>query len=502
MIQTPRKALFIAAMSVCALGSSALAQAPAWQTDTAPTASNPLMAPASTTAPTPTQAGGEPADQAPARPAPASGPVHPGESLHLTQKAWEHPRQNMGPDQVAPGVKRVTWNDQAILPVNTREGLPPTVLMPPKETIQQIMVSDPGSFESVPSPDKHAFVVKPIYPGIDGNIVVFGSSGKSYNFYLKSTPYDDKYLPDVRVMVQAAGMGGESDDVPYPTGGGYGATGASDRRYGYANTAAGKLPGGTPDDPSAALTTSRAANARTGKDFAAVARTGPGRLRTDLRIMVSSEADSIIAPVAAWRDDKFTYLDFGPRAASMNTWPVAALVVDRVESPVGTRVAGPNRSIMVVESLGDIVLRNGEHVVCIKLDAEEHDPRHPVVEEPYRDRPGLVSPAPRLAEGTLHADLASTDTRSDARPATFVTTGPYDMEKALVLASDIVRGYRGKVHDGDIDIETISGRTLSRDEIAAAPAGKYAVRIHAPDSAFAHRVCSDLTYSHRRCRLD
>ncbi|WP_204348969.1 hypothetical protein, partial [Klebsiella pneumoniae] len=75
-------------------------------------------------------------------------------------------------------------------------------------------------------------------------------------------------------------------------------------------------------------------------------RTGAGRLRTDLKILASPPAASIIAPVAAWRDDRFTYLDFGPRAASMSTWPVAALVVDGIESPVGTRVAGPNRSVM------------------------------------------------------------------------------------------------------------------------------------------------------------
>jgi hypothetical protein len=51
----------------------------------------------------------------------------------------------------------------------------------------------------------------------------------------------------------------------------------------------------------------------------------------------------------------------------MNQWPVAALVVDGSENPVGSRTTGPNGSIMIIEAVGDIVLRNGRHLVCLKL---------------------------------------------------------------------------------------------------------------------------------------
>lgn len=477
-INGARRAAAAIAIGATLAATAALAQssgAPPWQPG-AEAPANPMITPAGMANPLPS-APAAGADPAPA----ASRGAHPGESLHLTQKAWDDPRRNMGRGQVAPGYARLSWSESAILRINTREGLITTVLMPPGEVIQQLVVSDPGSIEAVPSPDKKVFVVKPTYPGIDGNIVVYGASGRTYNFYLQSTPYDSKVLPDVRVAVEAAAVGNAVDDIPYPT-----------TMQGGRAVARPMRAGGTPDDPSAALTAPRAAQYRVGRDFAAVARTGPGRLRTDLRIMVSKPDDTIIAPVAAWRDDKFTYLDFGPRAASMNTWPVAALVVDRVESPVGTRVAGPDRSIMVVESLGDIVLRNGEHTVCIKLDVVNEDPRHPRVDEPYRDRPGLVAAA----------DAGIPHDRGPAAEPGAALSGPYPVDKALALASDMVKGYRGLVHEADVTIQDASGRPLGRDEIARAPPSTpLSVRVASAERSFSERICRDLRYSRRSCRV-
>ena len=406
--------------------------------------------------------------------------TRPGESLGLTQKAWEDPEKHMGRGQTAPGYRRLEWAANRILPVNTREGLITTIAWPASENVVQVIVSDPASFEAAPSPDKHAIAVKPIYPGVDGNLVVYGSSGKIYNVYLKSTSYNDPTLSDMRVSVDVPSEGAESGDA----GGGTGAGGAGGR--GGSSTA-----GVRSDDPSDALTRPRARGGAIGRDFAATAATGPGRLRTDLEIMVSDPADSIIAPVAAWRDDKFTYLDYGPRAASMNVWPVASLVVDQVESPVGTRVAGPNRSVLVVEALGDVVLRNGTHVVCVKLDVVNHDNRKPAADEVYRDRPGLQPVVAAVAAATPPVTRA---------PATGLVTGPWRLDRALALASDIVVGYHGKIAEADVHV-TSGGRALSREEILKAPAtGSYDVRIDG-DGVAPEKVCSDLRKSHRPCRL-
>ncbi|WP_164081656.1 hypothetical protein, partial [Stenotrophomonas maltophilia] len=74
--------------------------------------------------------------------------------------------------------------------------------------------------------------------------------------------------------------------------------------------------------------------------------------------------------------------------------------------------------VMIVEAIGNVVLRNGQHVVCITLDVINNDPRRPRVDEAFRDnvpRPQLAShPVEQLAR-----DNAASMTVSS------ISTGPY-----------------------------------------------------------------------------
>lgn len=429
---------------------------------------------------------------APAQPAPPAPQVQvqapppsnlgkvPGQSLGLVQRAWENPSKNIGRGQAAPAFKRIRWTPSETIQVTAREGLITTVSVPEHETIVQAIVSDPGSLEVSTSPNRKAIVVKPVYAGIDGNLVIYGSSGAIYVVYVKSTAYNDPILPDVRVMIDGAPPSG-AGDVPRPAQQGASGIPAGDAKI---TPARGEI------DPSASLTTPRAGSVPKGQDFAAVAFTGQGRLRTDLKIMTINQASTIIAPVAAWRDDKFTYLDFGPRAASMNTWPVAALVVDGVESPVGTRVTGPNRSVMVIESLGNITLRNGQHVVCIVLQVEDNDPRRPVVERTYHSSPKIPAPLPPHVE--------------DVAPVRIANTGPYTIDAALKLAGEVVSGYKGRIRRDQITI-TSGGRDLTSEQILAVPAKSparaYSLSIRGLTPAQAKTVCSDMRHSGRKCSI-
>lgn len=424
----------------------------------------------------------------------AAPQIRPGQSLGLTQRAWSNPERAMGLGQSRPGFKRLQWQADRVLTINTREGLITTVTMPVGEEITNIIVSDPGSIEAATAPHRRAFVVKPIYPGIDGNIVVYGASGNIYTIYLQSTPYNADRIPDVKVAIEGPlGSARGATDVPRPAG--EAPMTASSSATSSTSSASAEGRGFIDADPSRALTTPRAGRTPPGADYSVSFRTGAGRLRTDLRILASTPAASIIAPVAAWRDDRFTYLDFGPRAASMTTWPVAALVVDRVESPVGTRVAGPNRSVLIVEAIGNIVLRNGQHVVCIILDVVNNDPRRPRVDEVYRDtvpRPQLADhPVERLAQDNAAAMTVSS-----------VKTGPYTMERALKLASDILKGYRGALAESQIAIVDAAGNVLSREQILAAPVrGRYSVIVSKLTVSRAQTICSDLRHSGRSCTV-
>ena len=47
--------------------------------------------------------------------------------------------------------------------------------------------------------------------------------------------------------------------------------------------------------------------------------------------------------------------------------PVVSMIVERVEVPVGFRTKGPDNRLIIVEGVGDLVLRNGKRIICIKL---------------------------------------------------------------------------------------------------------------------------------------
>ena len=92
----------------------------------------------------------------------------------------------------------------------------------------------------------------------------------------------------------------------------------------------------------------------------------PSEFRFDLDIFVPNPDDYVIAPERVWRDRIFTYIDFGDKVISMTQRPVVSLMVEGGESPVGFRTDGEDGRLLIVEAVGDMVLRSGQRIVCIK----------------------------------------------------------------------------------------------------------------------------------------
>ena len=92
----------------------------------------------------------------------------------------------------------------------------------------------------------------------------------------------------------------------------------------------------------------------------------PSEFRFDLDIFVPNPDDYVIAPERVWRDRIFTYIDFGDKVISMTQRPVVSLLVEGGESPVGFRTDGEDGRLIIVEAVGDMVLRSGQRIVCIK----------------------------------------------------------------------------------------------------------------------------------------
>jgi hypothetical protein len=105
-----------------------------------------------------------------------------------------------------------------------------------------------------------------------------------------------------------------------------------------------------------------------GEDYAWIKsmKIDPSEFRFDLDIFVPNPDDYVIAPERVWRDKIFTYIDFGDKVISMTQRPVVSLLVEGGESPVGFRTDGQDGRLLIVEAVGDMVLRSGQRIVCIK----------------------------------------------------------------------------------------------------------------------------------------
>lgn len=272
-------------------------------------------------------------------------------SLGMTQAAWLDPLQNLGEGQSRPAYSRYYWTPDLVLPIRVREGMITMVNFPEWELIEDIFIGDSATFDgqiSGPStlllyPRKGANI------GVDTNVIVFGRSGNRYVFYVKSEAVNterltnaiididvvDEYIPaDVKSSLPYAGSGGSIN---------------------------GKLGG---NGKSVAATSTRRFQK---SDWLQSIPVDASEFKFDLEVYVPNPDDVVIAPERVWRDNIFTYIDLGKKALNMTQRPVVSMIVERVEVPVGFRSKGPDNRLIVVEGIGDMVLRNGKRIICIKM---------------------------------------------------------------------------------------------------------------------------------------
>ena len=121
------------------------------------------------------------------------------------------------------------------------------------------------------------------------------------------------------------------------------------------------------------------------KDWLKTIPMDPESIRFDLDMFLPNPDDVDIAPDNIWRDNIFTYIDLGPKALTMTQRPIVNLLQQDTEVPVGYRTRGPNGRLIVVEAIGDLVLRNGRKLICIKMR------RDPASGLEYTDYSGSVA---------------------------------------------------------------------------------------------------------------
>ncbi|MCL2331476.1 MAG: TrbG/VirB9 family P-type conjugative transfer protein [Proteobacteria bacterium] len=262
------------------------------------------------------------------------------------QSAWDYPDANMAAGSAKPGFAQLTWTPGAVLPIKLRNGMVTMINLPPGEGIEDGVVGNAGLFQFDPTKGGRTMYITPVESnqGADTNLIVTGKSGNKYIFYLRSEPGNSSEITysQVDIVLDSGGSVVVAGGTAAPAGTGMnsifprkqtvGMLGADGEDYGWIKTM----------------------------------RVDPSEFRFDLDIFVPNPDDYVIAPERVWHDRIFTYIDFGDKVIAMTQRPVVSLLIEGGESPVGFRTDGDNGRLLIVEAVGDLVLRSGQRIVCIK----------------------------------------------------------------------------------------------------------------------------------------
>ncbi len=279
-----------------------------------------------------------------------------GGAIGMMQNAWKDPIRHMGEGQTRPGYTKYYWTPELVLPVRIREGMYTLINFPSWEVVENVYLGDGQSFSAEiqgPSslmvyPETSQFV------GVDTNMIVFGRSGNKYVFYVQSETVNTDRITnaiiDIEVVNKKQNAGGTA-----VAGSGSGHINA--RSY---------SSNGTGADSTFTRNLQK-------EDWIENIPVDPTKFRFDIEVYVPNPDDIIIAPERVWRDNIFTYIDLGEKALTAVQRPIVTLIVERSETPVGFRSAGPNNRLIIVEGMGDMVLRSGKRIVCLKLRRADSD---------------------------------------------------------------------------------------------------------------------------------
>ncbi len=262
------------------------------------------------------------------------------------QSAWDNPNANMASGSTKPGYAQLSWSKGSVLPVKLRNGMVTMITLPNGEQIADAVVGNNGLFTFEAQQGGNTILITPESgnQGSDTNFIVTGKSGNQYIFYLRSEPSNSSEITYSQVDVVLDG----NASLPVSSGTAVNSNGSSSifKKSSSSSNTVGV----------------------DGEDYGWIKsmKIDPSEFRFDLDIFVPNPDDYVIAPERVWRDRIFTYIDFGDKVIAMTQRPVVSLLVEGGESPVGFRTDGEDGRLLIVEAVGDMVLRSGQRIVCIK----------------------------------------------------------------------------------------------------------------------------------------
>ncbi len=373
-------------------------------------------------------------------------------SLGMQQKAWNKPMEHLGEGQSKPGYSRYYWTPDLVLPLRIREGMHTLINFPSWELIENVFLGNESAFgaQKVAQNALMVFAASVDLVGMDTNMIVFGRSGNRYVFYLRSETFNTDRITNsvVDIVVNDAKfVPDDSGQTPFSAG------------------AVGMGGGLTSGSFGSAIKGTKKATTKNGtEDWLADIEVDPEKLRFDIDVFVPNPADMEIAPERVWRDEIFTYIDFGPKALTMTERPIVNLLSQGSEVPIGFRTRGPNGRLMVVEGIGDLVLRNGKRILCLKIRKDPSFGTEWVEYEPSVQP--QWSPGPMITTGGYNGTTVSASSNADnanmrAANSLMMQAGPNG-----ILSANQIAQFSGRQEQGNTSRMRQRYRSAAEETIA------------------------------------
>lgn len=257
------------------------------------------------------------------------------------------------------GVHVAPLCDDCVYKVRVREFMTSTIILPETSRIAHVTLGDPNGFQAkVIGPNMLG--LRPNGWGMDSNLTVLTEAGGVYPFYLRAESFNSDQVPDLVFRIVGEEVAPETA-IPVPVMA--------------PSPPVAVLPAGAPDDlpglgredvgpVESALRDLRREDSGEG-DFIERVEFDPGRLHGfgDYTLW----GDSSLAPEVVFRDERFTYLQYGDRWPGLDL-PAAYIIVDGIDEPVNTRDQGRT---YIIESVNPLIsLKLGSRFLCIEYVGE------------------------------------------------------------------------------------------------------------------------------------
>lgn len=258
------------------------------------------------------------------------------------------------------GVYAVRMCDDCVYKVRVREFMTTTIMLPPDAVIVGSPdLGDPTGFQATVK-FSNMIAVRPATYGVDTNLNVYTKSGKVYPFYLRAESFNSINVPDLMVRI----LGRETPEaiggaVPMNTA----APGAAP------DPQAGAPGAAKPADKVAAAVADLTNPKPPAGDFVRNVPFDPSKLRgwNDYKLWGGGDAERELKPAMVYRDDFFTYLQYGKKFDQLEL-PSAYVVRDGIDELVNSRVQG---NTFIVESTAKVIsLKNGKSFMCVEYTGE------------------------------------------------------------------------------------------------------------------------------------